>query len=120
MEPLVWDIRLVVLLLALAFALSNGFRNASLIVSTIVTTRALSPTRAFALCAVFEFAGATLLGSAVVGTMGRRLFKSEFLALPSQVGSVLISALVASIAWGIFSWWRGLPTSNSHALFAGL
>ena len=32
----------------------------------------------------------------------------------------LLSAMLAAIAWNLFTWWLGLPSSSSHALIGGL
>jgi len=106
--------------LAMFFLFSNGFRDSSTIVATIVSTRILTPNIAFLLCSLFEFIGALFLGSAVATTIGRGLFAQELQAARADVFLVLTVALGAAIGWGILSWWRVWPTSNSHALLGGL
>lgn len=105
--------------LALAFAFSNGFRDSSTVVATVVSTRALSPSAAFGLCAIFEFGGALLIGSAVVARIGRGLLANGA-ATPEETAAVLIAALIAAIGWGLVGWWRAWPISNNQALLAGL
>jgi inorganic phosphate transporter, PiT family len=106
--------------LALLFAFSNGFRDSSTIVATVVSTRALTPTMAFLFCALFEFSGAFFVGSAVAVTISRRMFGTLFMEPHAQIVLVLGSAVSAAVIWGIISWWRAWPTSNNHSLFAGL
>ncbi|OVE77128.1 hypothetical protein BVX98_03440 [bacterium F11] len=115
-----YQLSLLIAGLALLYAFSNGFRDSSTIVATVVSTRALSPRKAFLLCALFEFLGALLIGSAVIMTIGKNLFQ-----FPSQYGHnqilVLVgSGLSAAILWGGISWWRAWPTSNNQALLGGL
>lgn len=106
--------------LAMAFAFSNGFRDSSTIVATVVSTRALSPTTAFLLCALFEFIGAFLVGSAVVTTIGSQFFQPALAATRYEIVLVLGSALLSAVAWGAVGWWRAWPVSNNQALFSGL
>jgi len=106
--------------LALLFAFSNGFRDSSSIVATVVSTRALSARKAFFFCAIFEFMGAFLIGSAVLMTIGKGLFSFP---VETNSGEILIlvgSGLLAAIFWGGVSWWRAWPTSNNQALLGGL
>jgi len=39
---------------------------------------------------------------------------------PAQTLSILLAALIAGLAWNLLTWWRGLPSSSSHALVGGL
>jgi PiT family inorganic phosphate transporter len=105
--------------MALAFGFSNGFRDSSTIVATVVSTGALSPGAAFGVCATFEFLGAFLVGHAITVTMGR-VIAGHGAPTPDQVGLILVAALAAALVWGTISWWRAWPTSNSQALVAGL
>lgn len=118
MDPLIVEKGWIVapFLLALIFAFSNGFRDSSTIVATVVSTRVLSPAAAFFLCAIFEFLGALLIGSAIVTTISRSLKTAS----PLDLSLVLTAALSAAIVWGFISWWRAWPTSNNQALIAGL
>lgn len=110
----------LLLLLGILFAFSNGFRDSSTIVATVVSTRAITPAKAFFLCAICEFLGALFLGTAIAATIGGRLFDRADGIDPKSVQFVLLSALLAAISWGLLSWRRGWPISNNHALVAGL
>src|SRR5262249_50827217 len=111
---------LVLMVLGLMFAFSNGYRDASSIVATVVSTRTLTPNAAFFLCALFEFFGALLIGSAVASTVGGRAHGSGW--APSHHDVLLTSAvaLIAAGTWGFLSWLNAWPTSNGHALLGGL
>lgn len=106
--------------LALVFVFSNGYRDSSTIVATVVSTRTLTPQRAFAWCALFEFLGALFIGTAVAVTMGKGLFEPVMNGNKTQLLLVVSAALTAAILWGAVSWWQVWPTSNSQALFGGL
>lgn len=65
-----------------------------------------------------EFLGPVLGGSAVANTLGNLIDLSH---LPKgQALPIVISGLFAAVAWNLFTWWRGLPSSSSHALVGGL
>jgi PiT family inorganic phosphate transporter len=105
---------------ALVFSFSNGFRDSSTVVATVVSTRALSPNWAFALCGVAECAGALLLGSAVAMRVSHDMLSSSTTLSGSVLLTVLGAALAAAVIWGAVGWWRAWPVSNNQALFAGL
>jgi PiT family inorganic phosphate transporter len=43
------------------------------------------------------------------------------IVMPSIIdNSIIASALIGAIVWGIFTWWKGIPSSSSHALIGGL
>lgn len=100
---------------AAAFALTNGFHDASNAIATLVATRGASPGQAIALSAVFNMAGAVLLGTAVADTI------SSIVTVPqSQMVSVVGAGLAGATAWNLLTWWLGLPSSSGHALVGGL
>ena len=106
--------------LILVFAFSNGFRDSSTIVATVVSTKTMSPRSAFFLSSVFEFCGVLFFGSAVVLTISRGLFGPILSGPKSDLFIVLLSATGAAVLWGGISWWRAWPISNNHAIFGGL
>ena len=106
--------------LGLLFAFSNGYRDASSIVATVVSTRTLTPNAAFLLSALFEFLGALLIGSAVASTVSARVTGEGWHPSPHDVLTTSIVALCAAGAWGFISWLRAWPTSNGHALLGAL
>jgi len=107
-------------LLVVAFGFSNGYRDSSTVVATVVSTGALSPAFAFGLCALFEFFGALLVGSAITATMTGVVTGTGGAPVQAEVVMILSSALLAAFGWGIVSWWRAWPTSNSQALIAAI
>lgn len=122
MNPSVFDNHALWILIGLAFAFSfsNGYRDSSSIVATVVSTRTLTPNSAFMLSALFEFGGALFIGSAVASTIGSRIAEGAW--RPTQHDILLTSmvALATAGLWGFVSWWRAWPTSNGHALLGGL
>lgn len=59
--------------------------------------------------------GPLLLGSAVAQTIAGIVDVS-----PAETVAVVSAALVAALAWNLITWYRGLPSSSSHALVGGL
>lgn len=112
------ELALVVLVIAiaLAFDYTNGFHDAANAIATSVSTRALTPRVALAMAAVFNLIGA-LLGEGVAKTIGSGIIDPG----GGHQGLVIVmSGLLGAIAWNLITWWRGLPSSSSHALIGGL
>lgn len=110
------DVALVVAIaLAGAFALTNGFHDASNAIATLVATRGATPGQAVALSAVFTMTGALLLGTAVADTI------ATIVDLPADETVAAVGAgLAGATAWNLLTWWKGLPSSSGHALVGGL
>ena len=111
-------IAFLVLVVALAsgFAFLNGFRDVSNSVALSTRTRALTPSIAVLLAAVFNFVGAMLSGTFILA------FTQSWITLPSGTSglTLLASALTAAILWGVYAWWRGIPLSSTNSLVGGL
>ncbi|RLL67543.1 inorganic phosphate transporter [Streptomyces sp. Z26] len=101
---------------ALFFTYTNGFHDSANAIATSVSTRALTPRAALLMAAVMNLAGA-FLGSGVAKTVSEGLIET-----PHGSGgmTILFSALVGAIAWNLITWYYGLPSSSSHALFGGM
>jgi PiT family inorganic phosphate transporter len=101
--------------LAFAFALTNGFHDASNAIATLVGTRAARPGQAIVLAAVFNMLGPLLVGAAVASTIG------GIVDVPAdETVEVVGAALIAATGWNLITWSRGLPSSSGHALVGGL
>lgn len=105
---------LPVLLLVLAAEFVNGWTDAPNAIATVVSTRVLSPYQALIMAAVLNVLG-TMSGTAVAATIGTGIVKPEVINL-TTVGA----AMVGIIVWSTLAWYYGLPTSETHALVAGL
>jgi inorganic phosphate transporter, PiT family len=101
--------------LALVFDFLNGFHDASNIVATIISSRAMRPRQALIMTAVAEFAAPFMFGVAVATTVGRGLIIPDAI-----IPEVVIAAVFAAVGWNIFTWYIGIPSSSSHALVGGL
>jgi PiT family inorganic phosphate transporter len=107
---------LVVILAALIFEFINGFHDTANSIATVVSTKVLAPGWAVALAAVTNLIGA-LTGTAVAATIATGLIDTNVVAASSQV---ILCALLGGIVWNLITWWKGLPSSSSHALIGGL
>ena len=107
---------LLVVVTALVFEFINGFHDTANSIATVVATKVLTPMQAVALAATMNLVGA-FSGTAVAKTISSGLIDTDVVNVTSQV---LICALIGGIVWNLFTWWRGLPSSSSHALIGGL
>jgi PiT family inorganic phosphate transporter len=107
---------IAVIVVAMAFDYTNGFHDAANAIATSVSTRALTPRVALVIAALGNFAGAHL-GENVARTVGTGLVE-----LPTGRASlaVVFAGVVGAIAWNLLTWYNGIPSSSSHALFGGL
>jgi inorganic phosphate transporter, PiT family len=107
---------LAVIIVAMAFDYTNGFHDAANAIATSVSTRALTPRVALAVAAIGNLLGAWL-GQGVAQTVG-----SGLVTLPKGSASlgVVFAGVVGAIGWNLLTWYFGLPSSSSHALFGGL
>ncbi len=104
----------IVVVVALGFDFTNGFHDTANAVATSVSTRALPPRLAVAIASAANLAGA-FVTTAVAKTVGKGIIDT---GLANQ--KTVLAALVGAIAWNLFTWWLGLPSSSSHALIGGL
>jgi inorganic phosphate transporter, PiT family len=104
----------VIVVIALTFDFINGFHDAANSVATVVATRVLTPFQAVLWAAFFNFVSAFSFGTGVAKTVG-----SGMVDLKAVTPYVILCGLLGAIAWDLFTWWLGLPTSSSHALFGG-
>ena len=103
-----------VIFVALAFEFINGFHDTANAIATSVGTKVLTPTQAIILSTVFNLIGA-LAGVAVAKTIGKDLIDAKFIS-----SVTILAALASGITWNLVTWYYGLPSSSSHALFGGL
>jgi PiT family inorganic phosphate transporter len=101
----------VIIVLTLAFEFSNGWHDAANSIATIVSTRVLTPFRAVAWAAFWNFVAAFLFGTAVAKTIGKGMVHIEMVN-----EHVLLAGLLGAIIWNLITLTLGLPTSSSHAL----
>ena len=111
---------LIVLVLVVGVTIVSGATDAPNAIATAVSTRCLSPGVALGLAAVFNFiglVGMTYVSTAVAHTMFNMV---NFSGDTHHALMALIAAMIGSIGWGFFCWFKGIPASKSHSLIAGI
>lgn len=106
----------IVILLVCASVFVNGWTDAPNAIATVVSTRVLSPKAAVLLATVFNLAGVFLMGTAVANTTA----KIVDIGTGQDALVTLAAAQLTIVIWALSAWRYGIPTSESHALVAGL
>ena len=110
----------VTVILTLGVVLVNGWTDAPNAIATCVSTRAISPKAAIVMAAIFNFLGVlvmTIVNSKVAMTIYNMV---DFGGNTRDASVALCAALFAIVVWATAAWKFGIPTSESHALIAGL
>ncbi len=111
---------IITVLLTLGVILVNGWTDAPNAIATCVSTRAIKPRAAIVMAAVFNFLGVfvmTAFNAKVASTIYKMV---DFGENTGEATSALCAALFAIVVWATAAWKFGIPTSESHALIAGL
>ena len=104
----------IIIGIALIFDFTNGMHDAANSVSTIVSTRVLSPRQAVVWAAFFNFVAFLIFGTTVASTIGRGMINID-----TVTPTVILAGLIGAICWNMITWYFGLPSSSSHALIGG-
>ncbi len=104
----------VVLVIAYAFEFANGWTDAPNSIATVVSTRVLRPFPAVIMAGTLNLVGA-LAGTAVAETIASGIVDPKLVTLETIAAAVLGATL-----WALGAQYYGLPSSESHALVAGL
>ncbi|MBC2669158.1 anion permease [Novosphingobium piscinae] len=120
MHELALPLLVGLVLIALSFDFLNGLHDAANAIATVVATRLLSPVRAVAFAAFFNFSAYFLTLAypslhAVADTIGKGLIDKD-LVTPQ----VVFGALIGAMFWNVVTWLKGIPSSSSHALVGGI
>jgi len=111
---------LVIVVLTLGVILVNGWTDAPNAIATCVSTRSMAPRKAIMMAAVFNFLGVfvmTSISASVAQTIANMV---DFSGDSSDATIALCAALFAIVIWATAAWYFGIPTSESHALIAGI
>jgi PiT family inorganic phosphate transporter len=111
---------LVISILTIGVILVNGWTDAPNAIATCISTRSISPKKAIVIAAVFNFLGVlvmTLINSTVAQTIYNMV---DFRGNTHDSLIALCAAMFAIVLWATLAWVFGIPTSESHALIAGI
>jgi len=106
---------IALVVMALAFDFLNGLHDAANSIATVVSTRLLTPVQAVLFAGVFNFAAYFVFGLKVAETVGKGIINKDVVT-----PAVVFGALIGAMTWNVITWWRGIPSSSSHALVGGL
>lgn len=120
---IIWLILIIVF--CVGFDFINGFHDAANSIATVVSTRVLTPTQAVLWSAFFNFV-AFFIAKYIIGEFGVADTVSKAVRVDVLTANgidflpVIFSGLFAAIAWNLFTWKMGIPSSSSHTLIGGL
>jgi PiT family inorganic phosphate transporter len=107
----------LVIVVGLVFDFTNGVHDTANAMATSVATGALKPRVAVLISAVLNLVGA-FLSTAVAATVFQGIIKSS--EVMHVTPTMIFAGLVGAVLWNLGTWYLGLPSSSSHALFGGL
>jgi inorganic phosphate transporter, PiT family len=107
-------ILVIVVITALAFDFTNGFHDTANVVATSISTGAARPQVAIGVAALLNFVGA-FISISVAATVANDVVNADVIT-----PTIVFAGLIGAIAWNLFTWWFGLPSSSSHALIGGV
>jgi PiT family inorganic phosphate transporter len=100
---------------AILYAFLNGYRDSSSIIAGVIASRAMNPRIALYLIGVADLIAPFLFGLAVARSIAIGLIDTSAIEL-----STVTLGMVSAVLWSLFSWWRGIPSSSTHAMIGGL
>lgn len=108
------EIVILIIFLALVFDFYNGMNDAANSIATIVSTRVLTPFKAVAWAAFFNFSAAFAFGVSVATTIGKGIVDvnivDNYVIASGVIGAIILTASATHF---------GLPISVSHAIIGG-
>ncbi len=111
---------LITVILTMGVILVNGWTDAPNAIATCVSTRAISPQKAILMAAVFNFFGVFVM-TTINATVAMTIYNMvDFGGDSHEALIALCAALFAIVVWATAAWAFGIPTSESHALIAGI
>ncbi|NTE00406.1 inorganic phosphate transporter [Agrobacterium tumefaciens] len=112
---------LLCLLAVVAFEFVNGFHDTANAVATVIYTKALKPVIAIPWSGFWNFMGVFTGGIAVAMGILKLVPLDALMNLPIGVGACMVlSVLLASIAWNLGTWYLGIPCSSSHTMIGAM
>lgn len=110
---------LVSTVLTLAVILVNGWTDAPNAIATCVSTRAIEVKKAIVMAAVFNLLGVFIM-TMIAPNVAQTVTKMVSFGSGKDSLIALCAAMLAIVIWATAAWYFGIPTSESHALIAGL
>ena len=111
---------IITVFLTLCVILVNGWTDAPNAIATCVSTRSLAPRPAIIMAAIFNFLGVLVMTSVNAKVADTIMDMVDFGGDSHEALIALCAGMVAIVVWATAAWIFGIPTSESHALIAGL
>ncbi len=108
-----FTILIVIIILAFAFDLINGFHDAANSIATVVSTKVLTPFQAVLWAASFNWLAYLVFELNIVDTIAKIVDTSAITLM------VILAGIIAAIIWNLLTWYLGIPSSSSHTLVGG-
>ena len=108
-----FTILIVIIILAFAFDLINGFHDAANSIATVVSTKVLTPFQAVLWAASFNWLAYLVFELNIVDTIAKIVDTSAITLM------VILAGILAAIIWNLLTWYLGIPSSSSHTLVGG-
>ena len=113
-------IMMVSAVLTLGVILVNGWTDAPNAIATCVSTRAIGVRKAIIMAAIFNFLGVLIMTS-INASVAMTIYNMVDFGGDAHVSLIaLCAAMAAIVIWATAAWYFGIPTSESHALIAGI
>lgn len=107
-------------ILTLGVILVNGWTDAPNAIATCVSTRAIGVRKAIIMAAIFNFIGVLVMTS-LNASVAFTIYNMVDFGGDSHLALIaLCAAMAAIVIWATAAWYFGIPTSESHALIAGI
>ncbi|MFZ2286452.1 MAG: inorganic phosphate transporter [Bacteroidales bacterium] len=106
-------ILIIIVFLAFAFDLINGFHDAANSIATVVSTKVLTPFQAVVWAAAFNWLAYLVFEMNIVDTIAKIVDTSAITMM------VILAGILAAILWNLLTWYLGIPSSSSHTLVGG-
>lgn len=110
---------LVSTILTLAVILVNGWTDAPNAIATCVSTRAIGVRKAIVMATIFNLLGVFIM-TMIAPNVAQTVTKMVTFGTGKDSLIALCAAMLAIVVWATAAWYFGIPTSESHALIAGL
>lgn len=107
-------------ILTLGVILVNGWTDAPNAIATCVSTRAIEVRKAIIMAAFFNFLGVFVM-TAINASVAMTIYNMVDFGGDAHMSLIaLCAAMAAIVIWATAAWYFGIPTSESHALIAGI
>lgn len=110
----------VITFLVCSVILFNGWSDVPNALTTSIVTRSVTPKKGLILAGIFNFLGVFVMAG-LSTNVAQTIYKiANFGNNPNQALMALCASLSAIVIWCLVAWIFGIPTSQNHALVAGL